>query len=78
MHVPVTPSAAIDNSAGAGLDIPDFLRVENRKPPTADQQARIDAAMARAHAPEREDLRARQQATKKQKSRLREDNGEMK
>lgn len=33
------------------LDIPDFLRVENRKPPTAEEQARVDAVFAKVPPP---------------------------
>lgn len=33
---------------GAELDIPEELRVENRRPLTKEQQARVDAAMAKA------------------------------
>jgi hypothetical protein len=55
------------------LEFPDFLRAENRKPLTSEQRARLDAVMAAAHAPQqaRDDLRALQLATKKEKSRIR-------
>jgi hypothetical protein len=55
------------------LEFPDFLRVENRTPLTSEQRARLDALMAVARAPQqaREDLRALQLATKKEKSRIR-------
>ena len=55
------------------LELPDFLRVENRTPLTSKQRARLDAVMAAARAPQqaREDLRALQLATKKEKSRVR-------
>jgi len=55
------------------LEFPDFLRVENRTPLTSEQRARLDAALAAARAPQqaREDLRALQLATKKEKSRVR-------
>jgi hypothetical protein len=50
-------------------DLPDFLRV----PLTQQQRAKIDAIMAAARAPEktREDLRAKQRETKREKSRIR-------
>jgi len=55
------------------LEFPDFLRVENRKPLTSEQCARLDAVMAAARPPQqaREDLRALQLARKKEKSRVR-------
>ena len=55
------------------LEFPDFLRVENRRPLTFEQRARLDALMAAARAPQqaRDDLRALQLATKKEKSRVR-------
>jgi hypothetical protein len=56
-----------------GLDFPDFLRVENRRPLTSEQRARLDAVMAANRAPQQaqDDLRALQLATKKKKSRVR-------
>jgi hypothetical protein len=50
-----------------GLDFPDFLRVENRRPLTSEQRARLDAVMAANRAPQQaqDDLRALQLATKK-------------
>lgn len=33
-----------------GLDIPEWLLIQNRKPPTEEEQARIDAAAERAKA----------------------------
>jgi hypothetical protein len=58
---------------GDGLDLPDFLRIENRKPLTPEQQAKADEAMAKARKPEqaKEDLRKQQAKTKKEKSRVR-------
>jgi hypothetical protein len=55
------------------LEFPDFLRVENRTPLPSEQRARLDAVMAAARAPQqaREDLRALQLATEKEKSRIR-------
>src|SRR5262249_6073683 len=55
------------------LELPDLLRVENRQPLTPEQRAHLDAVMAAARAPQqaREDLRALQLATKKEKSRIR-------
>src|SRR5262245_28640436 len=55
------------------LEIPDFLRVENRRPLTSEQRAPLDAALAAARAPQRarDDLRALQVATKREKSRIR-------
>ena len=54
-------------------EFPNWLRVENRKPLTVEQRARLDAALAAARAPQRvrDDLRALQLATKKEKSRVR-------
>jgi len=55
------------------LELPDFLRVENRQPLTPEQRARLDAVMVAARAPQqaRDDLRALQLATRKEKSRVR-------
>lgn len=55
------------------LEIPQFLRVENRRPLTAEQRGRVDAAMAavRVSQQTRADLRALQLATKREKSRIR-------
>jgi hypothetical protein len=49
------------------------LRVENRRPLTSEQRARLDAVMAANRAPQQaqDDLRALQLATKKKKSRVR-------
>jgi hypothetical protein len=54
-------------------EFPALLRVENRQPLTADQQAHVDAAMAAAVAPQRarDDLRAMQREPKREKSRIR-------
>jgi hypothetical protein len=57
----------------ADLEFPELLRVENRQPLTAEQQARVDAAMAQVsqQTRARADLRALQRATKREKSRVR-------
>ena len=59
------------NQADGG--IPEFLKVANRKPLPPEQQSRLDEAMAKAHAPHREqqDLRQQQKAVAKEKSRVR-------
>jgi hypothetical protein len=55
------------------LDIPAFLRVENRKHLTPEQQARLNKIMDAARTPEkaRADLRAMQRETQREKSRVR-------
>src|SRR5262245_17081363 len=72
---PSLPTSSLNELAhDAGCpEIPQFLRVENRTPLTSEQRARLDAALATARAPQqaREDLRALQLATKKEKSRIR-------
>jgi hypothetical protein len=54
-------------------ELPDTLRVENRKPLTPEQRALVEAAITTAAAPERvqRDLRAKQRAIAKEKSRIR-------
>lgn len=58
-----------DNEEG----IPEFLRVQNRRPPTPEEQARIDAAMAKVQESdaERNRLRLEQIKRAKEKSRVR-------
>jgi hypothetical protein len=72
MRALLTVPAYGDNSVNDD-DIPAFLRVENREPLTPEQQAALDKAMAVASASQRarDDLRALQLATKKEKSRIR-------
>jgi len=72
---PSLPTSSLNELAhDAGCpEIPQFLRVENRTPLTSEQRAHLDAVMAAARAPQRarDDLRALQLATKKEKSRVR-------
>lgn len=53
--------------------LPDSLRIENRKPLTPDQQAKVDAAMAKTNAAKqvKEDLRAKQKEIATEKARVR-------
>src|SRR5262245_58346260 len=72
---PPPPTSSLNELAhDAGCpEIPQFLRVENRTPLTSEQRARLDAVMAAGRAPQqaRDDLRALQLATKKEKARVR-------
>jgi len=72
---PPLPTSSLNELAhDAGCpEIPQFLRVENRTPLTSEQRAHLDAALAAARAPQqaRDDLRALQLATRKEKSRVR-------
>ena len=73
MRALLTLPAAGDNSANDDGDIPAFLRVENRKPLNPEQQAALAKAMAVATASQRvrDDLRAKQRETAKEKARVR-------
>ena len=53
--------------------IPEFLKVANREPLTAEQQSKLVEVRARARAPHRaqQDLRQRQKTVAKEKSRVR-------
>jgi hypothetical protein len=72
MRVPLPLSACGNNSVNDD-DLPAFLRVENREPLTPEQQAALDKAMAVARASQRarDDVRALQRETKREKSRIR-------
>jgi hypothetical protein len=69
-----SPPTSSPSETDDGLAVPTFLLVANRQPLTAEQRARLDAAMTAARAPHQahaDDLRAMQRETKRQKSLVR-------
>ena len=76
--VPLESTTATSESATDSEDFPAFLLVENRVPLSAEQQAKVDAAMFKV-APKQESdkaIRAQQEATRKEKARVRIENAQ--
>jgi DUF3102 family protein len=70
-QAPAEAAAAVDDRGDPG-PIPEFLLVQNRKPPTAEEQARIDRAFAkvRDHQDRSADLREQQKAAAKVQAKI--------